>query len=135
MKYFFNPENSFGLKFRAPLLTGIFRGNRGRPVRVTAGCSRVSVLDSRACGAVVHIIEDMLEVPKADILSALEEEKFSLFRRMIEDTGIKKELEEEGPYTLLVPSDHALRTLPEEELEDIMKNNEMKDKIIVIFLT
>ncbi|KAB7498639.1 Transforming growth factor-beta-induced protein ig-h3 [Armadillidium nasatum] len=112
----------------APLLTGIFRGNRGRPVRVTAGCSRVSVLDSRACGAVVHIIEDMLEVPKADILSALEEEKFSLFKRMIEESG--RNWRKKG---LILYSFHP--TTPSElyltkSSKDIMKNNELKDKIV-----
>lgn len=53
-------------------------------MKVTAGCSRVSVLDQRACGAVVHIVERLLALPKESVMDHLEDSnKFSIFTQML----------------------------------------------------
>ena len=61
-------------------------GNFGRrnPVKVVAGCAEVSTLDSRACGAVVHVVEKFLQLPKKNIIESLESDpEFSIFHTMI----------------------------------------------------
>lgn len=70
---------------QSPLLSGLISMGRRHPsVRMTAGCSHVSALDSRACGAVVHVVEKMLVVPKVNVMDLLESnEDFSIFTKML----------------------------------------------------
>ncbi|XP_071520134.1 transforming growth factor-beta-induced protein ig-h3-like [Panulirus ornatus] len=116
---------------RSPLLSGLIEINGHRNVRLTAGCSRVSVLDSRACGAVVHVVEKMLVVPKNNVMQHLEaDEDFSIFTKMLKDTGLNETLSEEGPFTVLAPSDHVFRTLPDMELSQIMEDKDLQEILI-----
>lgn len=82
-RYFHIPMSSVPLQ--SPLLSGLISMGRRHPsVRMTAGCSHVSALDSRACGAVVHVVEKMLVVPKVNVMDLLESnEDFSIFTKML----------------------------------------------------
>ncbi|KAK8753712.1 hypothetical protein OTU49_001192 [Cherax quadricarinatus] len=116
---------------RSPILSGVLGTNGRRHVRLTAGCSRVSILDSRACGAVVHIVEKMLKMPKTSVMQHLEEEdNFSIFTKMLQDTGLNETLSEKGPFTVLAPTDHVFKTLPEMELEQILEDEELQKLLI-----
>ena len=51
---------------------------------MTAGCSKISDMDNRACGGVVHVIDQLLDVPKQSLIERLEaEETFSIFSQII----------------------------------------------------
>ncbi|XP_045614793.1 transforming growth factor-beta-induced protein ig-h3 [Procambarus clarkii] len=116
---------------RSPILSGVLGTNGRRHVRLTAGCSRVSVLDSRACGAVVHIVEKMLKMPKTSVMQHLEEEEnFSIFTKMLQNTGLNETLSEEGPFTVLAPTDHVFRTLPDMELKQILEDVDLQKLLI-----
>lgn len=116
---------------RSPLLAGLVRESGHRYVRLTAGCSRISTLDSRACGAVVHVVERLLAPPKATVMDHLEaDEDFSIFTRMLRDTGVNETLVGEGPFTVLAPSDHVFNALPEMELRHVMDNIELQDRLV-----
>ncbi|KAK3851844.1 hypothetical protein Pcinc_041537 [Petrolisthes cinctipes] len=113
---------------RSPLLAGL---GGGRGVRVTAGCSRVSVLDQRACGAVVHIVERLLALPKESVMNHIQDnDRFSIFTKMLKDTGMDETLRGEGPFTVLAPSDHVFRTLPEAELNHVLENVELQRDLV-----
>ncbi|KAG7158339.1 Periostin-like 2 [Homarus americanus] len=116
---------------RSPLLAGVLGNGNRHHVRLTAGCSRVTTLDSRACGAVVHVVEKMLKMPKNSVMQHLEEdEDFSIFTSMLKDTGLNETLSGEGPFTVLAPSDHVFRTLPELELRKILEDKELQEALI-----
>jgi len=115
----------------SPLLSGLINNRRRNGVRLTAGCSRVSIMDMRACGTVVHVIDSMLEAPKSSILDQLEEEEdFSIFSQMIKESNMSEALSGEGPFTILAPSDHVFKVLPEEELNLIMEDQELKNNLV-----
>ncbi len=100
-------------------------------MRLTAGCSRISTLDSRACGAVVHVVERLLTPPKPTVLDHLEaDEDFSIFTKMIHDTGLNETLAGEGPFTVLAPSDHVFNALPDFELRELMGDRDMQEKLV-----
>jgi len=110
-----------------PLLTSQFRRT---PVKMTAGCSRISDMDNRACGGVVHVIDQLLDVPKQSLLERLEaEETFSIFSQMIKDVGMTDKLSEDGSLTVLAPSDFVFKALPQDELDMILENREIKEAI------
>ena len=116
---------------QSPLLAGIMRESNNRHVRLTAACSRISILDSRACGAVVHVVERVLAPPKASVMEHLEgDEDFSIFTKMLHDTGLNETLTEEGPFTVLAPSNHVFHALPEVELQEVQNNLEMQDQLV-----
>ncbi|XP_063600232.1 transforming growth factor-beta-induced protein ig-h3-like [Penaeus indicus] len=117
---------------RSPLLSGLISMGRRHPnMRMTAGCSHVSALDSRACGAVVHVVEKMLVVPKINVMDLLEmNEDFSIFTKMLKDTGLNETLVEDGPFTVLAPSDHVFRILPEEELNHLLEDQELQQQLV-----
>lgn len=116
---------------RTPLLTGLFRNGGRRSVRMTAACSPVSTLDSRACGAVVHIVEKLFVVPKESVMHHLEaNEDFSIFTELLKNTGMNNTLVEEGPFTVLAPSDHVFRALPKVELDQIKEDSELQELLV-----
>ncbi|XP_042873732.1 periostin-like [Penaeus japonicus] len=117
---------------RSPLLSGLINMGRRHPnMRVTAGCSHVSALDSRACGAVVHVVEKMLVVPKINVMELLDSnEDFSIFTKMLKDTGLNETLVEDGPFTVLAPSDYVFRILPEDELNMLLEDQELQKQLI-----
>ncbi|CAL4098042.1 unnamed protein product [Meganyctiphanes norvegica] len=115
----------------SPLLTGLINNRRRNGIRLTAGCSRVSIMDMRACGTVVHVIDNLLEAPKMSVLKQLEDqEDFSIFTQMIKESNISDTLSGEGPFTILAPSDHVFMALPEEELNLIKEDVEMKENLV-----
>ncbi|XP_050737011.1 periostin-like isoform X2 [Eriocheir sinensis] len=116
---------------RSPLLAGLVRETGHRYMRLTAGCSRISTLDSRACGAVVHVVERLLTPPKPTVLDNLEaDEDFSIFTKMIHDTGLNETLSGEGPFTVLAPSNHVFNALPDFELRELMGDRDMQEKLV-----
>ncbi|KAK8404402.1 hypothetical protein O3P69_007594 [Scylla paramamosain] len=116
---------------RSPLLAGLVRDSNNRHVRLTAACSRISILDSRACGAVVHVVERVLAPPKASVMEHLEDdEDFSIFTKMLQDTGVNETLVEEGPFTVLAPSNHVFHALPEMELQEVLNDVELQDQLV-----
>ncbi|KAK7082117.1 hypothetical protein SK128_015083 [Halocaridina rubra] len=116
---------------RTPLLAALMRHGGSQGIRMTAGCSPVSTLDSRACGAVVHIVEKLFVVPKESVMHHLEsKEDFSIFTEFLKNTGLNNTLTEEGPFTVLAPSDHVFRALPKFELDHIRDNPEVQELLI-----
>lgn len=116
---------------RTPLLTGIFNNAGRHSVRMTAGCSPVSTLDSRACGAVVHVVEKLFVVPRITVMDHLEaKEDFSIFTEMLKNTGLNETLVEEGPFTVLAPSDHVFLALPKAELEQLQADQDLQEVLI-----
>ncbi|XP_066990165.1 transforming growth factor-beta-induced protein ig-h3-like [Macrobrachium rosenbergii] len=117
---------------RTPLLTGLILGPGGRrSVRLTAGCSPVSTLDSRACGAVVHVVERLFVIPQETVMDHLEDSgDFSIFTQMVKKTGVNETLVQEGPFTVLAPSDHVFRTLPKNELDHLMEDTDLQEQLV-----
>ncbi|KAG0696672.1 Transforming growth factor-beta-induced protein ig-h3 [Chionoecetes opilio] len=116
---------------RSPLLAGLVRETGHRYVRLTAGCSRISTLDARACGAVVHVVERLLSPPKTSVMDHLEaDEDFSIFTKMVHDTGMSETLVGEGPFTVLAPSDHVFNALPNMELEQVLHSAEVQERLV-----
>ena len=46
-----------------------------------------------------------------------------------QDSGVGEEIKEDGFYTILAPSDHVFKTLPQDELDMIMEDEAIKKSI------
>lgn len=48
----------------------------------------------------------------------------------LQDTGLGDTLKEEGPFTVLAPSDHIFRALPQIELQHLLENQDLQETLI-----
>ena len=47
-----------------------------------------------------------------------------------QNTGVNETLVEEGPFTVLAPSDHVFNMLPKIEFDHLMENPELQEQLV-----
>lgn len=62
---------------------------------------------------------------------AVEAGNFSTLVTALEATGLNKELQKEGPYTIFAPTDDAFAKLPEGTVEGLLKDKEALKSILL----
>jgi len=117
--------------YTGPLVFSLFSPVSHRS-RITAGCARVTLTDVRACGAQIHVVDDLLEQNEGHVLDELERwEHFSIFRDMVKNSGLAEEYaRHNSTLTVLAPSDHVFKTLPEKELEQLLNDKSFQEQLV-----
>jgi len=101
-------------------------------VLMTAACGAVSLQqESRACGASVHVVEALLLPPRHSVTQHLQATpEFSIFAKIINESSLAEELSGAGPFTVLAPTDHVFKTLPQSELDSLLEDEQLKDELV-----
>ncbi len=63
-----------------------------------------------------------IETGENVMVSASQFGQIQYFRTLLEETGLDEELNEEGPFTLLAPTDQAFEDIPEAELQALLED-------------
>ncbi|XP_054270293.1 transforming growth factor-beta-induced protein ig-h3-like [Macrosteles quadrilineatus] len=113
--------------------------------KVTIGCDRkgVKVDDNRlradftlGLNGVIYLVDNVLMPDRAkSIIQILEEEKLSSFLQLVRFSGLEDAFENFGEYTIFVPSEAAMFSLPAEILSSLKSNKEKARKFVLFHST
>ncbi|NBX81669.1 fasciclin domain-containing protein [bacterium] len=72
------------------------------------------------------------QIQKGKLLDmARQSGKFTLLLKALEITGLDKELDKEGPVTLLAPTDEAFKRMSQEEIQALLKDKEYLTELLL----
>uniref|UniRef100_T1JD67 FAS1 domain-containing protein n=1 Tax=Strigamia maritima TaxID=126957 RepID=T1JD67_STRMM len=99
--------------------------------QITAQCAKITEMDGQMCDGVIHIIEKVLIPPEGNLAHVISSnQSFSLFRQLLQMAEFEQEIAEHGPYTILVPTDSAFYTLPEEILSEFLQDRDLAEALV-----
>ncbi|KAG8325500.1 hypothetical protein J6590_066488 [Homalodisca vitripennis] len=85
---------------------------------------------------VIYLINDVLVPNRAkSLIQLLEEEKMSSFLQLVQYAGLEDAFENFGDYTVFVPSEAAMFSLPTEVLKSLRSNREKARKFVLFHAT
>ena len=92
---------------------------------VTVQCARLTKLDDEVCGGMIHTVEKVLLPPGGKVIEIIKDSgRFQKFLELITFAELENELNTEGPYTLLAPTDDAFSHMDEEELKTVLEDKD-----------
>jgi len=117
--------------YTGPMVLGLYTVPARRS-RVTAGCARVALTGARACGAAVHEVSSLLLPPEGTVADQLQDqEAFSIFSKMARDSSLGPAYQDpSSALTVLAPSDHVFRTLPQRELDLLLADQDLQEELV-----
>lgn len=72
------------------------------------------------------------QIKKGKLLDmARQSGKFTLLLKALEITGLDKELDKEGPLTILAPTDEAFKRMSQEEIQALLKDKEYLTELLL----
>jgi transforming growth factor-beta-induced protein len=78
----------------------------------TVQCARITELDDEICGGMIHTVEKVLLPPGGKAVEVIKNgDKFSKFLALVEFAELENELNTDGPFTVLAPTDSAFEHL------------------------
>ena len=90
----------------------------------TVQCARLTSLDDEICGGMIHTVDKVLLPPGGNIVEVIKSSgTFAKFMELIEFAELENELNLEGPYTILAPTDRAF-----EHISDSLTDKAFSDK-------
>ncbi|MEM7384771.1 MAG: fasciclin domain-containing protein [Verrucomicrobiota bacterium] len=102
------------------------------------GRANVVAVDIRTATGTIHVIDKVLLPPsvtdRRKVLGVAESDgRFTTLLAAIEAAGLTDALKEDGPFTILAPTDEAFAQLPEGTVEDLLKpeNQEQLTRILL----
>lgn len=106
------------------------------PNQETIQCSSIVKFGIQSCNAVIHLIDKVLIPPVGTVVDVLGvDNRFSEFVKLVKNSGLANELQQNGPYTVLAPTNEVLNALTEEETKYLQSSKEnlkefVKDHVI-----
>lgn len=106
------------------------------PPQETIQCSSIVKYGIPSCNAVIHLIDKVLIPPVGTVVDVLEvDNRFSEFVKLMKNSGLADELQQNGPYTVLAPTNEVLNALTEEEMKNLQSSKDnlkefVKDHVI-----
>ncbi|XP_012583143.1 PREDICTED: transforming growth factor-beta-induced protein ig-h3 isoform X2 [Condylura cristata] len=92
---------------------------------ITVNCARLLKADHHATNGVVHLIDKVISTTTNSIQQIIEiEDIFETLRAAVAASGLNTQLEGEGPFTLLAPTNEAFEKIPTETLNRILGDPE-----------
>ncbi|XP_061191377.1 transforming growth factor-beta-induced protein ig-h3-like [Saccostrea echinata] len=104
--------------------------------RETIQCATILKSNIQSCNAVIHLIDKVLVPPVGTVVDVLEvDSRFTEFVRLLKNSGLADQLQGKGPYTVLAPTNEALKEVSENDLKELESRKEnlqslIKDHII-----
>ncbi|KAG8506518.1 Transforming growth factor-beta-induced protein ig-h3 [Galemys pyrenaicus] len=92
---------------------------------ITVNCARLLKADHHATNGVVHLIDKVISITTNNIQQIIEiEDIFETLRAAVAASGLNTQLEGDGPFTLLAPTNEAFEKIPAETLNRILGDPE-----------
>ncbi|XP_037365158.1 transforming growth factor-beta-induced protein ig-h3 isoform X1 [Talpa occidentalis] len=92
---------------------------------ITVNCARLLKADHHATNGVVHLIDKVISTTTNSIQQIIEiEDIFETLRAAVAASGLNTQLEGDGPFTLLAPTNEAFEKIPAETLNRILGDPE-----------
>ena len=109
------------------LLSSLLLLSRSESGEVMVEGSKLIIKDMMATNGVVHLIDKVL-VPATAQTLAIALGNRPLLSSLIEEAGLSEQFAELSNSTLFLPSEEAIKQLPEEQLDQLKKENQgLKD--------
>ena len=97
----------------------------------TVQCAKVVRLDEETCGGMIHTVDKVLLPPGGKIVEIIKDHgDFGKFIEVVEFSELETELNTDGPFTLLAPTDSAMAHLKKETLDKIMADKDLAVKFV-----
>ncbi len=127
-------------KLSDPKKTSTLRTFAGRSLAVTQKDKRTLIADARVVQAdipcangVVHIVDHAMLIPTRDLLDVIKANpRATTFLKMLQKTGLDAKLQEQQPFTMIVPTDEAWGRLSPDFMKDLMDPAKLDELIKVI---
>lgn len=105
-------------------------------VRETIQCATILKSNIQSCNGIIHIIDKVLVPPVGTVVDVLEvDNRFTEFVRLLKNSGLADQLQGKGPFTVLAPTNEALKEVSENDMKELESRKEhlqsfIKDHII-----
>ena len=93
--------------------------------RALVQCNQVLMYNSEVCGAIIHVVDEVLVSSKPNVMETINSLKeMETFKSLLAKSSFEKTLrEEDGPFTILAPSDEAFKSyFTENDLNELNQN-------------
>ncbi|GJQ70263.1 hypothetical protein Trydic_g22704 [Trypoxylus dichotomus] len=90
---------------------------------VTANCIRIAKANLFATNGFVNLVDNVIPTPKASIRDVLEDPKVSLFKQALEASKLTDLFENDGHYTIFLPTNEAFEKLDQKTRSKILSGN------------
>ncbi|QQP41519.1 Midline fasciclinlike [Caligus rogercresseyi] len=119
-RFLSSAKKDTALKINTFSSSGAFLLGIPTPDIATVQCARISKRDVDVCGGTIHKIEKALFPPYGSILDIMKsEDKYSKFYKLVQDSGVDLSNQQ---FTVLLPTNSAFDSLPEEALSKMKEN-------------
>jgi len=110
----------------------IYEDFTGFHSKATAECSKIIEANNNICGATVHIVDRVIFPAKNTIIETIDSmEKFTIIRKILKTSGLEKQLQKVGSFTLLAPNDETFyQQLSERDLMQLINDPNESKKFI-----
>lgn len=100
--------------------------------RATINCARITDVDVKTCGSVVHIIDKVMIPPTETIYDIItKNEKYSIINKIINGTDVEEILKNNSlSITFLAPTDEALEQVSEKDIDNLVNNKRKASEIL-----
>ncbi|KAG8224008.1 hypothetical protein J437_LFUL001085 [Ladona fulva] len=102
--------------------------------KATVQCANILSADKSSCNNVIHVIDRVLIPPSGNIFETISSNpSYSILTKILKGTKLEKELTESNGvngYTLLAPDDDALGRLEKDQLDGLLEDKKVAERIL-----